>query len=128
MHTKLYYFCCKLDVPMHRFPKPGYYNKASFNMWLAVLSEETKLRGTSYILRTHQYRTLDSENSETASSTKRMVSTGSSMMNIHTEISHTTEETLPKASTSKDAYRIRKHFEPQQLRAGSKKKVNRKVT
>ncbi|CAG4943998.1 unnamed protein product [Parnassius apollo] len=108
MPTKLCYFGCKLDVPMHRFPKPGYYNEARFNMWFAVLSEETKLRGTSYILIkkylhiSHQYRALDSENSETASST---------------------EETLPKASTSKVVYKIRKQSKPRQQRAESKKKV-----
>ncbi|CAG5036322.1 unnamed protein product [Parnassius apollo] len=52
-----------------------------------------------------------------------MVSTGSSMMNIQTVISHTTEETLPKASTSEEAYQIGKQCKPQKQRDGSKKKV-----
>ncbi|CAG5030943.1 unnamed protein product [Parnassius apollo] len=67
MPTKLCYF----GLPMHRFPKPGYYNEARFNI------------------------TLDSKNSETASST---------------------EETLPKASTSKEAYQIGKQSKPQKQR------------
>ncbi|CAG5019344.1 unnamed protein product [Parnassius apollo] len=147
MPRKFCYFGCKLDVPMHRFPKPNYINEVRFNMWLAVLSEETKLKGTSYILgnvyicdrhfeqkfRTagkrltansypslnlsQQYRDLDSDNSESASVAEGMLSTVSSVMNIQTEISHATKETLPKASSSKGEYHISEKSKPQHQRA-----------
>ncbi|CAK1587674.1 unnamed protein product [Parnassius mnemosyne] len=128
MPTKLCYFGCKLDVPMHRFPKPNYNNEVRFNMWLAVLSVETKLKGTSYILGnlyisdrhfeqnfrmvgkrltansypslnlSQQYRDLDSDNSGTASSAEGTVSTVSSVINIQTQISHATGAFPPKVS------------------------------
>ncbi|CAG5041433.1 unnamed protein product [Parnassius apollo] len=104
MPTKLCYFGCKLDVPMHRFPKPGYYNEARFNMWLLIVLINTEL----WTVKTPKLQVLLKLNIKIKElkachihdNILEMVSTGSSMMNIHTEISDATEA----GSKKKDFY------------------------